>query len=336
MILLLWPTLAHAAARVVAPRGWGESAMAAPEAQRRASDWQAALGLRLTQVVSTPEGDRFAETVAVFERSTPVPAEAFANEAAAIAALSTVVANIVGTEPPEQSELQRTSDGAQLAWGRWIVDDLSYECVLAPSGGTASVVITAVLASQADSHRSVLANVFRELEGVSAPMPSFSLSGWRIASVIVWLAVAFGLHAVMLPFGDSDHDHRQAGTRAAGIGLALVVLGTGAAGLLLRGRELALVHAGSSVAGLAVFIGVSGLTVVGLHFLIAARFDRGPVRSAPSSGAFASGIYSNADLMRSSITRSGMFTRVDQPEPSSDGSPSPIPSPIIVDESERE
>src|SRR5690606_10096366 len=78
LLFAIWPTIADAAARVVVPSGWGESAAAAPEALRRANRWQSALGLRLAQVVSAPEGDRFAETVAVFERSQPVPEDAFA------------------------------------------------------------------------------------------------------------------------------------------------------------------------------------------------------------------------------------------------------------------
>jgi hypothetical protein len=209
--------------------------------------------------------------------------------------------------------------------------------VLAPSDGTASVVVAAVLASEAVNHRSALASVFSGLEGVSAAMPRFSLIAWRLGSIVVWLALALGLHAAMLPFGDREQDHRQAGTRAAGIGLVLVLLGSVVSSLALAGRELALIHAGSSVAGLAVWIGVSGLSVVGLHFLIAARFDRGPVQSAPASGAFASGIYSSADVIRSSVTRSGVRPRIDDLEqsPSSAGA-SQSHARIIIDEQERE
>ena len=122
-----------------APTGWGESAAAAPEAQRRASRWQDALGLRLAQVISAPANDRFAETIAVFERSEPVPEDAFASEAAAVTELANAVANVVGTEAPEQSELRSTQSGEQLIWAQWIVDDISYECVLTPSGETATI-----------------------------------------------------------------------------------------------------------------------------------------------------------------------------------------------------
>jgi hypothetical protein len=48
--------------------------------------------------------------------------------------------------------------------------------------------------------------------------------------------------------------------------------------------------------------------VVGVHFLISSRFDRGVVQSAPSTGAFASGTYSRTDMMRS-MSRSGVHGR---------------------------
>jgi hypothetical protein len=327
-----WPAIAQAAARVFAPTGWGESAAAAPEAQRRASRWQDALGLRLAQVISAPANDRFAETIAVFERSEPVPEDAFASEAAAVTALATAVANVVGTEAPAQSELRSTQSGEQLIWAQWIVDDISYECVLTPSGETATIVVAAVLASDAEAERPTLTMVFEQLEGVSAPMPRFSLLGWRLGSILVWLALGVGLHAVMLQLADRDDDHGYAGVRASGINLLLVVLGTAGAAVLLRERELALLHAGSSVAGLAVWIGVMGLVVVGVHFLIASRLDRGQVQSAPASGAFASGIYSTGDVMRSSVSRSNM-RRV--PDDTGAGA-SQHRGRIVVDDAERE
>jgi hypothetical protein len=329
-----WPTIAHAAARVIAPNNWGESAAAAPEAQRRARSWQDALGLRLAQVISAPANDRFAETVAVFERSDPLSEDAFASEAAAVQALSDAVANVVGSEPPEQSEMRSVASGEQLVWARWTVDDLSYECVLAPSGETATIVIAAVLAAHAEAERPTLTAVFEQLEGVSAPMPSFSLLGWRLGSIIMWLALGLGLHAAMLQLADRDNDHGQAGMRASGINLPLVVIGTLVAAVLLREREPALIHAGSSVAGLAVWIGVAGLVVVGAHFLIASRLDRGQVRSAPSSGAFASGTYMTSDVLRSSASRSGMRRATDERERSAGASQSQ--SRIVVDDAERE
>jgi hypothetical protein len=336
----LWPLAVEAAGRLTAPSGWGESAMAAPEAQRRAGAWQQALGLRLAQVISAPAGDRFAETVAVFERSEPVFAQDFVDEAAAIAALTEAVADLVGSLPPDQAELRHTSEDQRFAWGRWFIDDLAYECVLAPSGGTATIVIAAVLAEQADAHHEQLALMFEGLEGVSPPMPRFSLRTWRLGSIAVWLALALALHAAMLPLSDRDHDHRQAGARASAIGLVLVLIGSGLAVVSLQARELALIHAGSSLASLGVWFLVSGVIVVGTHFLIASRFDRGVVRSAPSSGAFASGTYSNADILRSSITRSGVFRAELESSsgqrPSGDAAASHSRGRIIIDEAERE
>ncbi|MFO7567624.1 MAG: hypothetical protein R6X02_33580 [Enhygromyxa sp.] len=334
-----WPAIVDAAARVVAPAGWGESAAAAPEALRRANRWQSALGLRLAQVISSPEGDRFAETVAVFERSEPVPEDAFASEAAAVEALALVVADVVGTDPPVASELRRTS-GGEVVWARWFVDDLGYECVLAPSDDTATIVIAAVLATEIDKHGPTLDAVFEQLEGVSAPMPRFSLLAWRLGSIVVWLALGLGLHAAMLQLADRDKDHGQAGVRASLVNLGLVVIGTAIAAAALREREAALIYSGSSVAGLAVWIGVVGLIVAGVHFLLASRLDRGQVQSAPSSGAFASGIYSSADL-RSSTSRSGMRQTPDELEQSSSWSrPYPGASQsqgrIVIDEAERE
>ncbi|HVI03969.1 MAG TPA: hypothetical protein VM869_35000 [Enhygromyxa sp.] len=326
-----WPAIADAAARVIVPNEWGESAAAAPEAQRRARSWQDALGLRLAQVVSAPEGDRFAETVAVFERSEPVSEDVFASEATAVAALADAVADVVGSEAPERSELRSTSSGAQIVWAHWTVDDLSYECVLAPSGETATIVIAAVLASQAEVERPRLSAVFEQLEGVSAPMPRFSLLGWRLGSIIMWLALGLGLHATLLQLADRENDHGHAGVRASGINLVLVVIGTAIAAVLLRDREAALIHAGSSVAGLAVWIGVAGLIVAGVHFLLASRLDRGQVQSAPSSGAFASGTYVTADVLRSTTTRSGM-RRVDE----SHAGASQSRARVVVDDAELE
>jgi hypothetical protein len=331
-ILAGWPAIAQAAARVIAPSGWGESAAAAPDAQRRASRWQDALGMRLAQVVSAPANDRFAETIAVFERSEPVPEEIFASEAAAVAALASAVTNVVGTDAPEQSELRNTASGEPLVWGQWIVDDISYECVLAPSGESATIVVAAVLASNAEAERPTLTAVFEQLEGVSAPMPRFSLLGWRLGAILVWVALGVGLHAMMLQLADQDDDHGYAGARASGINLVLVVIGTIVAAVILRERELALLHAGSSVAGLAVFIGVAGLVVVGVHFLIASRLDRGQVQSAPASGAFASGVYSTGDVLRSSVTRSNMRRVPD----GSSASASQSRGRIVVDDAERE
>ena len=332
------PMLADAAASVVAPSRWGESATAAPEAQRRASRWQTALGLRLAQVVSAPQDDRFAETVAVFEVSEPVAERTFADEATAIDALAAAVVHVVGDAPPEAAELRETATGESLVWARWTVDDLSYECALAPSGDTTTLVIAAVLASEAEVHRTTLSQVFAGLEGVTPPMPRFSLLGWRLGAVLMWLALALGLHAAMLPLGDRDHDHGQAGARASGINLVLVVIGTVVAATILRGRELELVYAGSSVAGLSVWIGVVGISVVGLHFLLASRYDRGQVRSAPSTGTFASGTYAAADVLRPSISRSGMYRIPDDFESSSSW---PVPGAsqsqrIVVDDEERE
>jgi hypothetical protein len=329
---IVWPTIANAAARVVVPNTWGESAAAAPEAQRRARSWQDALDLRLAQVVSAPDDDRFAETVAVFERSEPVSEEMFASEAAATEALAQAVANVVGTEAPERSELRATASGEQVIWARWRVDDLSYECVLAPSGDTATIVIAAVLAAQAEAQRPILAELFEQLEGVSAPMPRFSLLGWRLGSIIMWLALGVGLHAAMLQLADREDDHGHAGVRASGINLVLVVAGTAVAATLLREREPALIHAGSSVAGLAVWIGVAGLVVVGVHFLLASRLDRGQVQSAPSSGAFASGTYVTSDVLRSSTSRSGMRRGPDE----LNAGASQSHARIIVDDAERE
>lgn len=322
--LLVWPLIAHAAARVVAPPGWLESGAAAPEAQRRAARWQAALGLQLEQVVSAPNDDRFAETVAVFTRSEPVPEQLLADESQATGELSKAVANLVDAREPEQAGLRRTGSGAQVVWGRWIVDDIAYECLLAPSGNNATVVIMAVRATDLDDERAVLDRIIDSLDGVSAPMPRFSLSAWRIGSVLVWLALALALHAAMLPFVDHEGDHATAGRRAALINVGLVLLGTGAAYVVLADRELALTHAGSTAQGLSVWIFVAGISVAGAHFLLASRFEQGVVQSAPSSGAFASGTFSTAEVLRSSISRSGMHRR--ELLESSEGSHAPSPA----------
>ncbi|PRP91881.1 hypothetical protein ENSA5_52230 [Enhygromyxa salina] len=312
--LLAWPLVVHAAARVTVPVGWLESGDAAPEAQRRASRWKDELGLRLAQVVSAPDNDRFAETIAVFERPEPVADKAFASESAALEALSAAVVNVVGSDPPEASGLRTTDAGVQVAWAQWQVEDLIYEGVLAPSGDSASIVIMTMLARDVDYHRNRLDGVIASLDGVTAPMPRFSLTWWRIGAPLVWLGLALALHAAMLRFVDQDHDHTQAGTRASVINLGLVALGTLITYFGLGDRELALVHAGSSLGGLTMWIAVSGIIVVGLHFLIAARYDRGVVQSAPASG-----IYSRTDMIRASVSsRSGVRPRPDNLAETSD------------------
>jgi hypothetical protein len=92
-----------------------------------------------------------------------------------------------------------------------------------------------------------------------------------------------------------------------------------------------------------VWIGVIGLIVAGVHFLLASRLDRGQVQSAPKSGAFASGIYSSADL-RSSVSRpdlrgAGGRTPDELEQSSSWSRPHPNASQsqrIVIDEAERE
>ncbi|NVB37776.1 hypothetical protein G6O69_08020 [Pseudenhygromyxa sp. WMMC2535] len=316
---LLWLTTGTrvlASAQVVVPPGWSQSSGAVPEAQRRAQRWHEALGLHLVQVASAQDHG-FAETAAVFERLEPVPERAFASEAVAVATLADVVAPLVGTESPSQSGMRVLDSGAQVAWAQWTVDDMSIECVLAPSGDTASVVVFAVLSRDAPHHRATIDKMIASLEGVSAPMPRFSLESWRIGSIVVWLLLAGLLHALMLAFVDRERDHKQAGQRAAAILLGVVAIGTLASVAILRPRELALVHADSSVSSLAVWIGVSGLIVAGLHFMFASRFDYGVVRSAPASGAFASGSYSSS-MIRASLSRTGAQPRMEDIAAASD------------------
>jgi hypothetical protein len=308
-LLLVLPLLAEAAARVVSPPRWGESSAAAPEAQRRAGRWKDALGLRLVQVVSASDNDRFAETAAVFERNGPVSLEVMASEATAIDELARAVANVVGSGSPEASGLRATATGASVAWARWIVDDLAYECVLAPSGDSSSIIVIAVPADERTEHSATIDLIIDKLEGVSEPMPRFSLAAWRVGAVFLWMALALALHAAMLRFVDQDDDHATAGRRAALINLVLVGIGSVAAHVTLSTRELAIVHSGSSVAAMTTWIVVAGIVVVGVHFLISSRFDRGVVQSAPSTGAFASGTYSRTDMMRS-MSRSGVRPRM--------------------------
>lgn len=307
MILLvsLLADPARAAVRVVAT-DWLESGDAAPDARRRASRWTEVLGLRMVQVLSTDADDRFAETIAVFERGEPIPADGFASPEQALASLSGMVRELVGSQPPIASELRTLASGEQIVWAQWIVDDLAYEFVLAPSGESASLIVVAVLASQLATERAELDRIYASLEGVTAPMPAFSLPVWRWGSLALWLALAAGLHLLMLAFVDRDRDHRQAGMRAAGMLLPVILIGTLIARKLLVERELGLVHAGTSVTGLVTWIGLTGLCVAALLVLLAQRADRGVVRSAPASGAFASGTYSTADMVRSTIQKAAI------------------------------
>jgi hypothetical protein len=308
-LLLLGPGLeavAHASAKVVAAPGWYESSEATPEARRRAQRWADALGMRMVQVLSTDDDDRYAETIAVFEHAEPVRAERFADEAKALATLATMVEGLVGTQPPEQAGMRETASGHAIAWGQWIVDDVTYECVLAPSGASASLVVASMLTSERASARAELDAVYAELEGATDAVPAFSPTGWRLGGVGLWVVLALALHGVMLRFTDRERDHRQAGLRAAGIVALLVVIGTLVARSLLVQRELALQVANTSVGSMLGWIGVAGLSVVGLHVLLAQRADSGLVQSAPATGAFASGTYSTADMVRSTIQKAAL------------------------------
>lgn len=298
--MLVTASIAEAAARVVAPDRWLESSAAAPDAQRRAGRWKDDLGLRLSQVVSASERGRATETVAVFERSEPVTEALMDDEARAIDELARTVTNVVGADAPEAASLRTTEAGERVIWARWFVDDWAYECVLAPSGEGSTLVIIAVLASDLDAELPTIDGMISQLDGVTAPMPRFSLWPWRIGALLVWIALGLALHAGMLRLVDHDDDHATAGRRAALINLGLVALGSVAAHVVLAGRELAIVAAGSSLAGMTEWIVVAGLVVVGTHFLISTRLDRGVVQSAPLSGAFASGVYSASEVIRAS------------------------------------
>jgi hypothetical protein len=321
---MIGPSHADAAARLQPPDGWGESAAAAPDAQRRASQWQRALGLRLTQVASAPAGDSFVPTIVAFETAEPVTEAVFADPAAAIQLLEATVVDLLGTADPIAAELRETTSGERVVWAHWILDDLSYECVLAPSGDTATLVVAAVLTRDHQRQQATLTRVFAELDGVTAAMPRFSLAGWRLGSIVMWIALALGLHAAMLPLGDREQDHAQAGKRSAAINLVLVIIGTLIAGVALRGRALALHYAGSSVTEMMVWVGVAGLTVVGFQVVLAARFDRGRVQSAPPSGTF-SGVY-GSETMRSSISRTTLRRTPEEFSPSASTSGSRLPT----------
>ncbi|MCA9698112.1 MAG: hypothetical protein KC431_11355 [Myxococcales bacterium] len=313
-LLLAWligAPSAWAAAQIMVPRGWAERGEAPPEAQRRAERWREALGLRLAQVVASREEDRFAETAAVFESASPVHEAVFASQQDALKTLSSIVAPIVGAEPPKRTELRTLNSGVQLVWAQWAQDDLIYECVLAPSGENSSVIVFSVQARDLDEQRTTIDNMIAGLEGVTAPMPAFSVNSWRMGSILTWLALALLLHAIMLTFVDRDRDHKQAGTRASAILLGLVVVGTIGSYFYIAPSEAALTYAGSTVTALVSWIGVAGLVVSGVHFLLASRYDQGVVRSAPSSGVYASGTYSSTDLIRSSITRTNMRLRAE-------------------------
>lgn len=299
-------SVAFAAAKVVAAPGWYESSEAAPEARRRAGRWADALDMRMVQVLSTDADDRYAETIAVFEHAEPIPAARFDDEVSAQATLAAMAEGLVGTQAPEQSGMRETASGHAIAWAQWIVDDVTYECVLAPSGTSASLVVASMLTGERERERAEFDAIYADLAGVSAPLPSFSLVGWRLGGLALWIALALALHGVMLRFTDRERDHRQAGLRAAGLLALLVAIGTPIARGLLVQRELALQVAGTSIGAMSTWIAVAGLSVVGLHVLLAQRFDRGLVQSAPATGAFASGTYSTADMVRSTIQKAAL------------------------------
>ena len=304
-LLVAWPLAVQAAARVIAPDGWLFSNGAAPEAQRRVGQWKTALTLPVMQVLSSPYEDRFAETIAVFERPEPIPAELFADEPTAVDLLAQTVSNVVGLQPPTSAGLRYTRTGELVAWGRWTTQDISYDCVLAPSGTNSTLVIMAVRADDIGDYSGTFERVVEGLTEVTEAMPRFSLLGWRFGAVLVWLTLALGLHALMLRFVDHEGDHGAAGSRAAMALGGLLLVGGALTYFGLSGRELAITSAGSSLAAVSMWVVVSGMVVAGLHLVVAKRLDPGVVKSAPSSGVFASSSFSSTYLS-SSISRSSM------------------------------
>lgn len=293
-----------AEAAVIPPSGWWVSSGAAPEAQRRADEWKRQLNLPITQVMSSPFDDRFRETIAVFQLPDPVRAEDFADETAAQALLQTTVTGIVGGATPNEHGLRQTGTGEAVAWARWTIDKISYDCVLAPSGEDSTLIVMAVRTSALEDHRNILDRVVRDLDGVTAAMPSFSLLAWRGGSIALWLILGLLLHGLMLRFVDTEGDHNQAGRRAATVNFVCVLVGSIAAYVTLGDLELALVHAGTSVGGTTAWVMASGICIAGLHFMVAAQLDRGVVRSAPTSGVY-SGTYS-ASGIHASLSQSSM------------------------------
>ena len=176
-LVTIRPGTAEAEAEVIPPSGWMVSSAAAPDAQRRASRWKDALELPMEQVMASPYDDLFRETIAVFTVPEPVSAVSFADATAAQALLQSKVSGIVGTETAKVFGLRQTGEGATVAWGRWTVDKLSYDCVLAPSGDDATLIVMAVRADALEDHRQLLDRVVRDLGGVTEAMPEFLALG---------------------------------------------------------------------------------------------------------------------------------------------------------------
>lgn len=297
MLLMLLPLVSQAAVELAVPSEWEVGGAAATQAQRRANEWSQALNLPLEQLAASPFDDRFIETIAVFERPEPVSATIFDNDDAALAALAELARPIVGTGKPSEAFIRETLSGHRIAWGRWVRDDINYDCILAPSGSTSSLVIMAVRANSLEDFRSTFEQTTTGLVGVSEAMPNFSLWGWRVGSILVWVCLALGLHTWMLRYVDHAGDHSTAGSRAALVMLPLFLVSGLAVYFGLASRTLAIEHAGSSLEAVSVWVAVSGMCVVGVHYLVARNLDRGVVQSAPASGIYASGVMSSASMV---------------------------------------
>ena len=320
---MLVPLVSLAAVELAVPSEWNVGGAAATEAQRRANEWSQKLNLPLEQVAASPFDDRFIETIAVFERPDPVSAATFDSDDAALALLSELARPLVGTGKPSEAFMRETLSGHRIAWGRWVRDDINYDCVLAPSGGTSTLVIMAVRANSLEDFRSTFEQATTGLVGVSEAMPSFSLWGWRAGSILVWVCLAFGLHTLMLRYVDHDRDHSTAGSRAALMLLPLFIVSGLVAYLGLGSRTLAIEHAGSSLEAVSVWVAVSGMCVAGVHYLVASNLDRGVVQSAPASGIYASGVMSSASMVNmrredlSALSSANLRRRPDDDEPPS-------------------
>jgi hypothetical protein len=305
VLLGLWlvrPPSLLAAPAFAPPSGWDDGAAADARAQRRANGWAQAWGADVRQVMSTRSTDDFAETLAILDVSTPIPAEALTRLDAGRTWLEPRVSAALGatvTLDPEGLELRpRPQPGVAVLLGRARVGDGIARIAVAPNGARHVAVVLLVPEAEEVLHAHVFDDAVEGLDGLRPPVAPFRLDLARAAAGLAWLLVggafAFVWVRRALPMPGAGPAGRQVALVLGAVALLVLVLVGSFAGDVAV--ELAL--AGSSPWGLALELALGGAVVAIVALVVTALLDRRvrPVASAPQAGSFAVSRRSTSEL----------------------------------------
>jgi hypothetical protein len=295
-LLGLWLALSssiQAAPAFTPPPGWDDGAAADDQARRRADAWADAWGADLRRVMSTRSADDFAETLAVLDVASPIPAEALAGLEAGRTWLEPRVSAAFGataTLDPERLELRsRPQPGVAVLLARVRVGDRIARVAMAPHGARHLAVVLLVPEAEEVLHARAFDDVVAGLDGLAPPIAPFRLGLVRGAAWLAWLLVggafAFEWARRSLPLPGARVAGRQVAVALVLVALLVLVL----AGSLLGDAAVELALAGSSPWGLALELGLGGAVAAGVVLGGTELWERriGPVASAPQAGSFA-------------------------------------------------